>query len=82
MKREYDLKKLKKRPGEVQVNSSATKVPVSFRMDGVDLALLKTEGENRGIPYQTLMGAILHQYLNGLLIERKTLDILKKLKVS
>jgi len=35
-----------------------------------------------GIPYQTYIGSILHQFANGDLVEWKTLDVLKKLKVS
>ena len=82
MRREYDLKNLKRRPGNVRVDKSAAKIPVSLRLDGSDLALLKAEAEKRGIPYQTLVGSILHQFLNGELIERKTVEMLKKLKVS
>lgn len=82
MKREYDLKHLKRRPGKVRVDQSAAKVQVGLRIDGSDLALLKSEAERRGIPYQTLVGSILHQYLNDELIERKTVEVLKKLKVS
>jgi predicted DNA binding CopG/RHH family protein len=82
MKKEYDLTNLKKRPGKVRVDKSAAKIPVGLRLDGSDLALLKSEAERRGIPYQTLVGSILHQYLNEELIERKTVEVLKKLKVS
>ncbi len=82
MKKEYDLKRLKRRPGKLRVDPSATKVPVSLRLDGSDLALLKSEAEKRGIPYQTLLGSILHQYLNGDLIEKKTVEMLKKIKAS
>ncbi|MBI4564168.1 MAG: hypothetical protein HY716_05695 [Planctomycetes bacterium] len=82
MRNEYDLRKLKRRPGKVRVDGSAAKIPVSLRLDGSDLALLKSEAEKRGIPYQTLVGSVLHQYLNGELVERRTLEALKKLKVS
>ena len=79
MRKEYDLKKLKKREGKVREDRSATKVPVTLRLDGSDLSLLREEAEKRGIPYQTLIGSILHQFLNGELIERRTVEILKKL---
>jgi predicted DNA binding CopG/RHH family protein len=82
MKEEYDLKILKKRPGKARVDKSAAKIPVGLRLDSSDLALLKSEAERRGIPYQTLVGSILHQYLNDELIERKTVEVLKKLNVS
>ena len=82
MRKEYDLKNLRKRPGKARSDKSAAKIPVGLRLNGSDLALLKSEAERRGIPYQTLMGSILHQYLNEELIERKTVEVLKKLKVS
>jgi predicted DNA binding CopG/RHH family protein len=82
MRKEYDLERLKRRPGKVKADKSAAKIQVGLRLDGSDLARLKSEADRLGIPYQTLVGSILHQYLNDELIERKTLDILKKLKVS
>lgn len=80
MRQEYELKKLRKRPGTLRVDESAAKVPVSLRLDGSDLAQLKTEAEKRGIPYQTLLGSILHEYLSGELVEKKTVRMLQKLK--
>lgn len=82
MKNNYDLKKLKKRANKVKVDKSAAKVPISLRLDGSDLAALKEEADRMGIPYQTLLGSILHQYIAGELIAIKMMDILKKLKVS
>jgi predicted DNA binding CopG/RHH family protein len=82
MKREYNLKKLKKRTGPVKVDSESIKVPISIRLDASDLAMLKTEADKKGLPYQTLIGSILHQFLNGELIDRSTVQILKKFKAS
>jgi len=82
MKRDYDLRSLKKRSGKARVDKSAAKIPVGLRLDGSDLALLKSEAERRGLPYQTLLGSILHQYLNGELIEKKTVKTPKTLRVS
>jgi predicted DNA binding CopG/RHH family protein len=82
MKKEYDLKKLIRRPGKPKVSKEAAKVPISIRLDGSILAILKTEAEQRGIPYQTHIGSILHQYVNGDLIAKKTVDLLKKMRVS
>ena len=53
MKKEYDLKKMKRRPGPVKSDPEAAKVPTSIRLDGSDLGLLKTEAQRLGIPYQT-----------------------------
>lgn len=73
MKKEYDLKKLKPRPG-------AAKVPISIRVDGSVLSSLKSEAERLGLPYQTHIGSLLHQYVHGELIEKKAVALLNKLK--
>ncbi len=77
MKKEYDLSKLKKRPTKVKVDPDSTKVPVSLRIDGSDLADLKTEADRLGVPYQTLIGSILHRFVRGDLVDSKS--ILKSL---
>jgi len=82
MKKEYDLKKLKRRPGAPKSNPEAARIPISIRLDGSVLAALKTEAERHGIPYQTYIGSILYRFAHGELIDRKTIDLLKKLKAS
>lgn len=79
MKREYDLKKLKKRP-ETKISADAAKVPISIRLDGGELAELRTEAERLGIPYQTLIGSILHRYVSGELVDRESPDLKKLIK--
>lgn len=80
MKKEYDLKKLKKRPGAVKVSPEAAKVPISIRLDGGDLSELRTEAERLGIPYQTLIGSVLHRYVSGELVDRASPELRKLLK--
>ena len=46
------------------------------------LAVLKTGAERLGIPYQTYIGSVLYRFAQGELIDRKTVDFLKQLKVS
>ena len=82
MKKEYDLKKLEKRSGRPRSSKAAAKVPISIRLDGSILALLKSEAHRLGMPYQTLIGSILHQYATGELIEKKSIEILKKIGVA
>ena len=72
MRKEYDLKNLKKRPGRAKIVASAAKTQVNIRLDGADLASLRTEAERLGIPYQTLIGSILHRFVIGELIDRKS----------
>ena len=82
MKKEYDLKKLKKRPGKVKIDKDAVKVPVSVRLDGSVLAAIKTEAERLGIPYQTLIGSVLHRYTSNELVDRRNLDVVKSIIAS
>ena len=82
MKKEYDLKNLKKRPGKAKVDPDASKLPISLRLDGSVIAFFKSEAERLGMPYQTLISSILHQYSTGELIEKKTVDLLKGLRAS
>jgi len=78
MKTEYDLKKLKKRPGHTKVDKSAAKIPISIRLDGSIVGYLKSEAERLGLPYQTFIGSILYRYAHGQLFEKQTSSPLKK----
>ena len=82
MKKEYDLKKLKRRPGSPKSDPEASRVPISIRLNGSVLAALKTESERQGIPYQTYIGSVLHRFVHGELIDRKTIEVLKRLRAS
>ena len=75
MKKEYDLRKLRKRPGKVKTDPDAAKTPISIRVDGVVLADLRSEAERLGIPYQTLISSVLHRYVHGELVDRKAIDL-------
>lgn len=77
MKKEYDLRKLKRRPGKTRVYAESAKIPISIRLEGGTLADLRTEAERLGMPYQTLIGSILHRYANGKLVDPKSLDLEK-----
>ena len=81
MKREYNLKKLKKRKRAIRVNKDTTKIPISFRIDANTLVDIRTLAEQQKIPYQTLIGSILHRYTQGDLIDKQsTKKILKIVK--
>jgi predicted DNA binding CopG/RHH family protein len=75
MKKEYNLSKLKKRPGKVKVDKDAAKTPISIRLDGGVLADLRSEAERLGIPYQTLISSVLHRYIKGELVDPKAIDL-------
>ncbi len=80
MKKEYDLKKLKKRPGALKVDAAAAKTPISIRVDGAVLGALKTEAERQGIPYQTFIGSLLHRYVHGELVDKKAAEAALQLR--
>ncbi len=71
MKNHYDFNKLKKLEGKVKVDPTAVKILISIRVDSDDISLLKNEAERLGLPYQTLIGSILHRYVTGELIDKK-----------
>jgi predicted DNA binding CopG/RHH family protein len=82
MKKDYDLKKLKKRREPLKVDASAAKTPISIRLDGSILAALKSEADRLGIPYQTFVGSLLHRYVNGELVDKKSIELAKQLKTA
>lgn len=71
MRGNYDLSKMKKRPGKAKVIADANKISVTLRLDANDLSDLKNEAERLGLPYQTLIGSLVHRYVNGDLIDKK-----------
>jgi predicted DNA binding CopG/RHH family protein len=71
MKNEYDLDKLKERPGKPKVDKTAAKTPVSIRLNGSIIGWFKQEAERLGIPYQTLMGSALHRFSTGELVDKE-----------
>ena len=80
MKKEYDFSKMKKRVNSIVLDAEAIKIPVSIRLDGGILADIRTEALRLGIPYQTLIGSILHRYVTGELIDKKESEAGKKSK--
>jgi predicted DNA binding CopG/RHH family protein len=75
MKKEYNLGKLRKRPGKAKIDPDAAKTPISIRLDGTVLADLRSQAERLGVPYQTLIGSILHRYVKGELVDPKAIDL-------
>lgn len=74
MKKEYDFSKGKKR--SKKVDPEAVKVAVSLRLDSSDLSKVRDEADRMGIPYQTLIGSIIHRYVNGELMDKREVDLL------
>jgi predicted DNA binding CopG/RHH family protein len=82
LKKEYNLKKIKERPVKVKASPNAAKIPISWRLEANILAAIKTEAEELGIPYQTHIGSLLHQYAAGAFVSKKTFEFLKRLSAS
>jgi predicted DNA binding CopG/RHH family protein len=77
MKKNYDLKILKKRPGKVKVDPEASRIMISLKVDASNLADIKSEAERLGMPYQTLMNSIIHRYVHGELVDKRDVKNLK-----
>ena len=63
----------------MKVIPEAAKTAISIRVDGGELAELRTEAKRLGIPYQTLIGSILHRFVTGELVDRNSPDLRKLL---
>ncbi len=80
MKKEYDFSKANKRSERIKVDANVAKIPTSIRLDGSILAWYKTEAERQGIPYQTLIGSILHRYAGSELVDKSEVKRLQRIK--
>lgn len=43
--------------------------PLSIRIDSADIVALKRLAAREGMPYQTLLGSIIHKYVSGNLVD-------------
>jgi predicted DNA binding CopG/RHH family protein len=43
--------------------------PLSVRIENADIEALKVLAEREGLPYQTLLGSIVHKYVTGILVD-------------
>ena len=68
------------RIGDKHYNSDAKNVHITIQLDGGNMAALRDEADRLGIPYQILIGSILHRFATGELIDRKELSIALKNK--
>lgn len=51
------------------VRNTQRKKPVTVRIQERDIAKLKVRASQKGMPYQTLIASVLHQYAEGTLKE-------------
>lgn len=52
------------------LSRSTARKPVTLRLQERDIERLKSIANRKGMPYQTLVSSVLHQFANGDLIER------------
>ena len=55
---------------EVAKNTLRKDKRINIRLSSNDLESLKTNAVEMGLPYQTLVSSVLHQYVTGRLIQR------------
>ncbi len=70
----YEQDKLKPSPSDVDFQAVAKNTmkkvrKINIRISENDLSALQRKAAREGIPYQTLIGSILHKYASGLLKE-------------
>jgi len=65
-----NLEEEKKRFKEIFEANFTKRKPVNLRLLESDLAEIKRRALSEGIPYQTLIGSIIHKYLNGTLVQK------------
>jgi hypothetical protein len=46
---------------------------INIRISADDLAQIKSKADEEGMPYQTLITSIVHRYINGKLVDEKTI---------
>ncbi len=51
------------------IEGAERKRPVTVRLQERDLRRLRVLAQEKGIPYQTLIGSIIHQYVTGRMVE-------------
>jgi predicted DNA binding CopG/RHH family protein len=51
-------------------NTTSKEKRVNIRLSAKDLEDIKIRAMEEGIPYQTLMGSVLHKYVSGRLVEK------------
>ncbi len=52
------------------VKHTQTKKPITIRLQQRDIIRFKSEAQKKGIPYQTLLTSVVHQYASGNLVEK------------
>lgn len=65
-----NLEEEKRRYSKIFRESSRKSERVTINLTKKDLRDLKIKASEEGLPYQTLIGSVLHKYVSGKLVER------------
>jgi predicted DNA binding CopG/RHH family protein len=65
-----NLKERKKEIAQVFKNTISTKRAINIRVLEHDLSKIRSKAIREGVPYQTLIGSVLHKYANDDLVSR------------
>jgi len=52
-----------------ELKGASIRKPVTVRMDVKDIDALKQLAEAEGLPYQTLLGSVIHKFVSGRLVD-------------
>jgi len=52
-----------------ELRQASARRPVTVRIDAQDIEALKRIAAGEGLPYQTLLGSIIHKYVGGRLVD-------------
>jgi predicted DNA binding CopG/RHH family protein len=76
----------KRRRIEATLETARKTRSINIRISEFDLAGLKRNAQEEGVPYQTLISSVLHKYLSGRLVDekhvRKSVELLYKPKIA
>lgn len=65
-----DLKDEIKKHKKIAKNTLKKDKRINIRLSSNDLQMLKTTAVELGMPYQTLVSSVLHQYVTGRLVQK------------
>ena len=51
------------------LREASVRKPITLRMESADLEAIKRLAEQEGMPYQTLIGSLVHKYVTGALVD-------------
>lgn len=60
-----------------QIEATRKEARVSLRLNSIDVNRIREKAHQAGLPYQTLIASVVHQFATDQLVERKIVEELK-----